>query len=490
MKFFKSLSLLTILIAFGLLANLTPSFGQVGAQVLTITPSQLDFGTMVIDSSIATGVDSRRMHFIIKNTSLAPIRPNFSRVTSPFNLHDRAFRNSDAMEPGEARTFAVSFDPNVVGSFTEIIIVTADRVIRRDGRFQTEPISGFSTIVTLTGRADRPGLGVDANVVDFGLADVLPDVPFDQLNFLSPHEVNIETITVTNTSNVPVRGVFKFESNVFFFADVLNSRGLLSFRDLKEHRRSFTLDPGEDIELELVFLPNDTGSFQTTATLEYNTTRVSKVLLNLQGSGSAGGISVSTDDVDFGDVELGDQTSQTIVFRNTGSDTLNVQVQSFCSEFSLRNTQNLSALRPGQTANIRVDLTSFRVGRLECLILVESNDPNNPVFSISLEADIFQETFSAGQPFVVNGIRMQSANGGFSWTAEGAGITAMQLQVFNLQGQMIYDSLKTPGQMLHWQGLDSSGQRLANGTYLYVTTTYGVNDEAQRSAVKKLAILR
>ncbi len=56
----------------------------------------------------------------------------------------------------------------------------------------------------------------------------------------------------------------------------------------------------------------------------------------------------------------------------------------------------------------------------------------------------------------------------------GQSIESWQLQVFNLQGQPVYDSSWRRGDTLHWSALDTSGRPLANGVYLYVARCGGM----------------
>jgi hypothetical protein len=72
----------------------------------------------------------------------------------------------------------------------------------------------------------------------------------------------------------------------------------------------------------------------------------------------------------------------------------------------------------------------------------------------------------------------------------GSGIAGIELQVFNLAGQLVFDE-RTSGNRLVFQGLDErSRQSLANGVYLYAVTARGFDDQVRRTEVKKLVVLR
>jgi len=78
--------------------------------------------------------------------------------------------------------------------------------------------------------------------------------------------------------------------------------------------------------------------------------------------------------------------------------------------------------------------------------------------------------------------------GGYMLSVQGQGVASVQLQVFNLSGDVVFDDT-TSGNALRWQGLDVGGNTLSNGVYLYVVTVKGYDGKVVRSQVKKLMIL-
>jgi len=80
------------------------------------------------------------------------------------------------------------------------------------------------------------------------------------------------------------------------------------------------------------------------------------------------------------------------------------------------------------------------------------------------------------------------STGSFELRIQGQGIASVQMQVFNLSGDVMFNETSSDN-TLRWQGLDNRGHTLANGVYFYVVTITGVNGEVQRSQVKKLVVL-
>lgn len=72
----------------------------------------------------------------------------------------------------------------------------------------------------------------------------------------------------------------------------------------------------------------------------------------------------------------------------------------------------------------------------------------------------------------------------------GQAIASTWLQVFNLQGQAVYDSGFQNGSSLSWSALDSFGRPLANGVYFYLVTVRGYDGKVIRSEVRKVGVMR
>lgn len=80
---------------------------------------------------------------------------------------------------------------------------------------------------------------------------------------------------------------------------------------------------------------------------------------------------------------------------------------------------------------------------------------------------------------------------GLTFRVEGPQIAALQVEVYNLNGEKLFDSGPVAGQTLRWDlRLASSRDRLANGVYLYVVTVRSPDGRVIRGGVRKLVILR
>jgi flagellar hook assembly protein FlgD len=66
----------------------------------------------------------------------------------------------------------------------------------------------------------------------------------------------------------------------------------------------------------------------------------------------------------------------------------------------------------------------------------------------------------------------------------------VELQVYNLNGQPVFDSGAVPGQTLQWNLQNNAGQLVANGVYLYRVTTWNAAGQATSSQIRKLFVMR
>lgn len=95
----------------------------------------------------------------------------------------------------------------------------------------------------------------------------------------------------------------------------------------------------------------------------------------------------------------------------------------------------------------------------------------------------------ADNPLALSSIMPRLDADGVTFSLRGLGIRSVRVQVFDLFGKRVFAGRAIPPQALRWNLLDSNGVRLANGTYLYVVTVRGSDNQVLRTNAKKLIVL-
>ena len=87
-------------------------------------------------------------------------------------------------------------------------------------------------------------------------------------------------------------------------------------------------------------------------------------------------------------------------------------------------------------------------------------------------------------------IRLSQLAGALRFQVQGQGITALQLEVFDLAGRRVFQSRELRGSQLIWSSLDAQGRPLANGVYLYRIRVRSATGRQAQSAVHRLVLVR
>jgi len=74
--------------------------------------------------------------------------------------------------------------------------------------------------------------------------------------------------------------------------------------------------------------------------------------------------------------------------------------------------------------------------------------------------------------------------------AEGQGIASVAVSIYDLSGRLVYESGFVMGNEVAWDTRSETGESLANGVYLYVTTVKGLDGRVIAGGKKKLVLMR
>lgn len=206
-------------------------------------------------------------------------------------------------------------------------------------------------------------------------------------------------------------------------------------------------------------------------------------------------IDVKPNRLDFGFVRMGKGKTLELTIKNTGGAKLIVKsVRSDGGAFSVRAPGLPKTLAPGAQMTVKVLALPGRVGQFINRLTITSNDPDEPKGTVILLATGTRRVVESTEELKLRELRVApnpiTSIHTAEFTVEGEGIQSVQLEVFNLAGELIFDSGEVEGKAFQWHLNNKKGQVVANGVYLYVVTVRGFEGEIIRSRVQKLIVLR
>jgi hypothetical protein len=252
------------------------SGAALGIPSISVTPSEVDFGTLVLGQSSERAIT-------VRNTGSAEL------IVSSVNTNDAAFDVSGetafALASGESRRLTIRFLPTTVGQRQVSLIIESNDT--------NQP----TLSVVLSGRAvGVSSIVVEPTSIDFGAV-------------LLGRSVD-EAVTVRNTGTANL-GVSKVQSSDLAFLLVGDS--------------AFELEPGTLKTLAIQFSPTVSGQAQASLTVESNDSSRPHVTVPLSGIGvTAPEIAVQPTSLDFGTVTIGESLELTLTVSNSGGSPLRV----------------------------------------------------------------------------------------------------------------------------------------------------------------------
>ena len=208
-------------------------------------------------------------------------------------------------------------------------------------------------------------------------------------------------------------------------------------------------------------------------------------------------IEVSTTEIDFGSVNIGEIYTDSLIVSNSGNQMLNIsEIYTTNDVFSVNSTE--IELQPAESYSLEISFLSQIEGNYQESLHIISNDNLTPDLEIELMAQA--EEVSSNQPENVNFVNMLSDNypNPFYINKMRNSFTTLKfsikeqskvtLEIYNIKGKkvktIINDYLKPDKYKLVWDGLDENNNKVASGIYLYRLKT----DKFSRT--KKMIILK
>lgn len=320
-----------------LLLAQTPCSNPAGK--ISVKPSSLDFGNVEVDH------DSEVLTFQIINndprlgmnvTEITPQNSRFSIVSAP--------KLPFCIDNNSSQTIGVQFSPQQAG-----LVVSKIRIVSTGGTaFEGTVGTGVDTSINLK---------VKPSSLDFGQVEV--------------NNTETKSFTIENDGSSTV-SISKISSNNNAF-DVTSP----SFpRDIK---------PGAGLGVEISFNPNKEGNFKGSLSIVVNSKTVAEV--SVAGSGKKVGIpdiSLSTSNLNFGNIDVGTFKMQNMTISNTGNADLDI---TFPSDALLSCTPRGSfIIRPGKNTPVSCKFVGDVVGAINRPYTILTNDPDEKKVTFSVVA--------------------------------------------------------------------------------------------------------
>jgi PGF-CTERM protein/PGF-pre-PGF domain-containing protein len=336
-------------------ATITRDLSGTGATAETsISESSVDFGTIDVESSGLTELE-------LTNDGESPL--NVTQVTisgadsSAFDVRDfDSTRLAPNGEPGDAEAFNVSVSPTVAQSLTAQLTIGTGQ--------------GASDVnVALGATGTEPELEVPSQ-----------QITFDRTRLGT---TSTETLDIQNAGNSPLD-----------VRDILVSGVDSSQFSISADSAVIPAESSRTVEVRFTPNINETAATQgtqqqATLTLRSNDTDQTAVNVNIVGQSKTPQLdlpSVSR----FGSLRVGEETTRTLEVSNDPTATADITivdtqlVGTNAGEFDSGAVTPSSTLEPGDTSSIDVSVEPESGGVKSASLLVATNDPEQPIESVSL----------------------------------------------------------------------------------------------------------
>ena len=260
-------------------------------------------------------------------------------------------------------TVTFSFSPTAGGAYTDTFDVT----------------SNDHTRASITGRLDGSGfdrtISLAPSPVDFG------NVPLNQSSSMWLVVTNNGTTSLTIGT---VAGV-----------DPLAA----PFSILSDNCSNSTVVAGGNCSIQLLFIPTVTGLLTDTFDIPSNDPATPSYNVSVSGTGATGSLSVGS--ANMGSATIGTTVTKAVVVNNIGGVNLTIGTigvsDPLGAPFSLiGNTCNGATLAPATTCELTLGFSPTVEGAASDTFDIPSNDPSNPVTTVTVSGDGFSPSGGGG----------------------------------------------------------------------------------------------
>lgn len=430
------------------------------AAQIQIKPTKLDFGDVAVRSSINLSIEISRPANAQIPAEQQELRIEVRNPSAPFSLE----RSGGVLKlgPGGKLMLWVRFKPTDIGVFTASLgLIAKDRnnaIVDRQ-------------IVTLRGRGIAPLLRVNPKALDFGA------VPIEKTAKATERQLVIKnkgSDVLKGTASLPAanKGLFELSRQ----PGGAGALGALESADASPaaapREFAFSVAPGGSLTLRVRVKPDRASQpGKVTGTLRFKTNDHKKPTTNVTLAVEliAPQIKATPTKLNLGKLKVNEEKISSFELKNEGNKQGSIKLRSLCTQ--VRVNPPSFTLKAGKARIVQVRVRPTEVGKLQCEVVIESDDPKKPRIIVTV---IAEATDTSARMF-----------SDLSPEAEG-----VELEVFDLSGRKLFASnAMTPFARLHVSTL-ARNKLLANGVYLYVVTVHRFDGSIIKSGVRKLVIRR
>ncbi|RKY86857.1 hypothetical protein DRQ09_05470 [candidate division KSB1 bacterium] len=303
---------------------------------ISVMTDEYDFGNIKVGTSVWE-------YFIIFNDGSSNL------TITDININDTAFSVDDTsfvIDPSisVSRSVILTFSPYQVREFIDTM-----RILSSD-------IDEPETRVILRGEGSIPVLSTTLETLNFG-------------------SKNINTVGIYK---LPVKNEGGYDLNIY---DIdWSDTSAFTLTDTSE-----VITPGENSSIFVNFMPSEEKEYRDTLRIYSNNYSDTITYLYLEGTGTAPDIENQSYNIDFGNISLYNEKTDSIIIRNTGSGNLTLSGFSHIQADSIFNFDNSSkTISPGDSLIFSVLFTPYEKDTILDTITIETNLINGDTVYIYL----------------------------------------------------------------------------------------------------------
>jgi len=461
-----------------LLLAALPAVAQIigpGRAAIQVKPAKLDFGDVPVKGSASLSVEISRTS-TTRDTQEEELKIELRAPSAPFSLERTG--GTLKLPPGGKLTVRVRCRPQDGGIFASSLgIIAKDR----------NNAIVDSEIVSLRCRGIEPILRVSPPTLDFGT------IPFDKKRRGTQTGRRFEReLLIENLGSDTLTGTASLTDKLFDLTERRGGTATLTALEssdgasLDPAEISFAIAPGGSLTIRVRVIPeraSQAGNFTGSLRLKTNDRKSPTKNVTLLVEIIAPDIRVSPTKLNLGKIKVNEEKTATFEIENEGTDEGTVKLTSLCKEVkvSLARTGGGAGggtltLKPGQRVSAQVKVKPTEAGKLQCDVVIESDDPQNPLITLTVTAEATDRTRRGRiRPFNVSELQP---------------VTLRRFEVFDLGGRKLYGTGPVSDAVFRWDARTKTGAPVANGVYFYIVSTLSQDGKLLSAQIGRLVVLR